>query len=200
MKDKSKADNIILNEKEEKLLLDHNYDGIEEFDYPLPNWWVATFIGGIVFAIFYVYYYEFSSGLSLKEEFQRDWQKISKIKEEQAKLLSEFDIKKYEAWKDTVDLQAYSTEVYQENCLSCHQEGGVGDIGPNLTDRHWLNLKEVNPRSVFMFVKNGNEDAGMPAWGEILSREELYAATAYVLSIQNTMKPGKEPQGEILDE
>ena len=187
-------------EKEEKLLLDHNYDGIEEFNYPLPDWWVATFVGGIVFAIFYIYYYQVAGGLSLREEYNRDMQKLSVVKAEQEKILANFDTKKYEAWKETVSLSDYSKEIYEENCLSCHEEGGKGDIGPNLTDRHWKNLKEVNPRSVFMFIKNGNEDNGMPAWGEIISQEELYAATAYVLSVRNKMLKGKEPQGVIIDD
>jgi hypothetical protein len=64
--------NIILNEAEENLLMDHNYDGIEEFDYPLPSWWVWTFIGGGFFAVFYIFFYNFAGAPSLKEEYKKE--------------------------------------------------------------------------------------------------------------------------------
>jgi cytochrome c oxidase cbb3-type subunit 3 len=89
--------------------------------------------------------------------------------------------------------------IYEENCLSCHEEGGKGDIGPNLTDSHWLNVKDTSPETVYKFVVVGNEDNGMPAWGDVLSKDELYQVIAYVLSVKDTNIPGgNEPQGEKL--
>jgi cytochrome c oxidase cbb3-type subunit 3 len=83
--------------------------------------------------------------------------------------------------------------------LSCHEEKGKGDIGPNLTDEYWLNLKQVNPGAIYGFILVGNEDNGMPAWADTLSKEELFAAVKYVLSVKGTNIPnGKEPQGEKL--
>lgn len=38
-------------------LLDHDYDGIKEYDNDLPSWWVWLFYLGIVFAAFYLMYY-----------------------------------------------------------------------------------------------------------------------------------------------
>lgn len=37
----------------DKHLIDHNYDGIQEFDNPLPRWWVYLFYATIVFSILY---------------------------------------------------------------------------------------------------------------------------------------------------
>lgn len=195
---KSKANNVILDDKEEKLLLDHNYDGIEEFDYPLPAWWVWTFIGGIVFAVFYIYYYTVAGAPSLKDEFNTEMAAIEKVREEQRKLTGNFDLEDFKSWQKGENSMQLAAAVYEENCLSCHEEGGKGDIGPNLTDEYWLNVKDIEPGTLYAFIRKGNEDNGMPAWADMLSKEELYAAVQYVLSVKDKNLPGKEPQGEKL--
>lgn len=193
---KTDADNIILNKTEEELLLDHNYDGIEEFDYPLPSWWSVTFIGGVVFAIFYIYFYNFAGAPSLKEEYIQEMSKVNAILEEQRKLTGNFDIEEYNAWAASADADEMANTVFQDNCASCHLEGGTGDIGPNLTDSYWLNLKEVSHGTLYGFIRVGNEDNGMPAWQDLLTKEELFAAVTFLMKLKNTNQPGKEPQGE----
>ncbi len=197
---KRTADNVILNEEERNLLLDHDYDGIEEFDYPLPSWWVWTFIGGVVFAIGYIYFYNFAGAPTLRDEFDQKLAKVEAIREEQRKLTGDFQLAEFQAWQKGENADQMAAEVYEENCLSCHEVGGKGDIGPNLTDAYWLNIKEVTPVKIFSFIRVGNEDNGMPAWADMLSKEELFAAVHYVLSVKGKNTPGKEPQGEKLED
>ncbi len=194
----TKANNILINEEEEKLLLDHNYDGIEEFDYPLPAWWVWTFIGGIVFAAGYIYFYNYAGAPSLKDEFKQEMAAIEKVREEQRKLTGNFDEADFKTWQQGENVDQLAASVYEENCLSCHEEKGKGDIGPNLTDAYWINVQDTNPGTLYGFILRGNEDNGMPAWEDMLSKEELYAAVHFVLSVKGTNIPGKEPQGEKL--
>jgi cytochrome c oxidase cbb3-type subunit 3 len=199
--DNDKDKNIILNEEEKNLLLDHNYDGIEEFDYPLPSWWVWTFNGGIIFAAIYIYFYNYAGAPSLEDEYQAHLTKVEKVQEEQRKLTGNFSIDEYSTWSKSEGATNQAAVVFEENCLSCHEEGGKGDIGPNLTDSFWLNIKkEVTPLSLYSFIRVGNEDNGMPGWQDDLTKEELFAAVNYIMGIKNTnIAGGKEPQGEKID-
>jgi cytochrome c oxidase cbb3-type subunit 3 len=199
MSENNEPKNVILNEEEQSLLLDHNYDGIEEFDYPLPNWWTMIFIVTSIFGVFYFYYYQVAGGPTLRDEFNMKMSKINEVREKYAKDANNFDITAYNKLKDSDPQMVNGLAIYEENCLSCHEEGGKGDIGPNLTDSHWLNVKDTSPETVYKFVVVGNEDNGMPAWGDVLSKDELYQVIAYVLSVKDTNIPGgKEPQGEKL--
>ena len=45
------------NDSQDPLLLDHNYDGIQELDNNLPRWWVWLFYITIIFSAVYLIYY-----------------------------------------------------------------------------------------------------------------------------------------------
>lgn len=194
-------ENKILNEEERAILLNHDYDGIQEFNHPLPQWWVWTFVGGIVFAIFYVAYYQYMGGPSLRDEYKQEMNYVMELKKAAAEKAGGFSEEEYNAWvaSNNGGVDA-GMAVFNENCASCHKEGGLGDIGPNLTDKYWINIKEVKPANLFKVVHDGVEENGMPAWGEVLTKEDIMAAVTYVYSLRNTNAAGgKEPQGEPVE-
>jgi cytochrome c oxidase cbb3-type subunit 3 len=47
-----------------------------------------------------------------------------------------------ETAKYSADNIAEGQELFKTNCVTCHGDGGKGGIGPNLTDTHWINIKE----------------------------------------------------------
>ncbi|MFP5458140.1 MAG: cbb3-type cytochrome c oxidase N-terminal domain-containing protein [Bacteriovoracia bacterium] len=184
---------------EQHLLLEHSYDGIQELNHPLPSWWNVMFYLGIVFAIGYTIYYEALGGKSLRQEFTEHYTKVREVQEEYKKLHGPFDPNQYAAYTTPDNLKA-GEAVYVENCMQCHMEGGKGDIGPNLSDKHWL-LAKGTPDTIYQVVYTGSEENGMPAWGEILSSEDMYRVVGYVMTFKNTFhKEGKEPQGELIDD
>ncbi|TNF28424.1 MAG: c-type cytochrome [Deltaproteobacteria bacterium] len=196
MSNDNKTENLILDD-EKALVLDHDYDGIQELDHPLPSWWIATFVGTVVFGVLYAIYYLWAGGPTLSEEYKTDMKKISEAKAALAKQVDVFDAEIYAKTWNTAEGIAKGKEVYTENCMTCHEENGKGDIGPNLTDEYWL-LAKGTPESIYAIVNKGNEDNGMPAWGEVISKDDMYAATAYVMSLYGFKHEGgaKEPQGE----
>ena len=185
---------LLVEESEKHLLLDHNYDGIHEFDNPLPSWWQFTFYGGLVFAVLYFLFYVVLGGPSLHDEFKEDYARIETIKALDKKNNKEFDMVVYQEYLKHDGVKRGEV-IFNTNCVACHKEKGVGDIGPNLTDEYWLWAKGT-PETIFPVVYNGVLQNGMPVWSEVLSKEEIYLAVAYVMSLHNTHVPGgKAPQG-----
>lgn len=183
---------------EKKLLLDHNYDGIHELDNPLPAWWRYIFYISVVFGIIYVIYYQFGSGPSLRDEFNKDFSAIQAIKDQLKAKSSSFNADQFAAVNNPTGIKK-GEEIFTNNCMVCHAEKGKGDVGPNLTDEYWLRAKGT-PDTIFNVVYNGSVDNGMPAWSESISVDEIYLAVAYVYSLKNTHQPGgKEPQGEKIE-
>lgn len=190
---------LIVKDDEKKLLLDHNYDGIQELNHPLPSWWSFIFYAAIIYSIGYFIYYQFLSGPSLKEEFNKDYAAVLVNQEAFRKSNTAFKPEMYQAVANPNGIKQ-GEEVFVNNCLPCHAENGKGDIGPNLTDEYWLVAKST-PETIYNIVFNGSEENGMPPWNDVLTSEEIYLAVSYVTSLKNThQKGGKEPQGEKIEE
>lgn len=189
---------LIVKEDEVALLLDHDYDGIQELDHPLPFWWQATFYGGIIFAICYLAYYQFGSGPSLRDEFKEEYSVVAIKQHEYKKSLGDFNVEFYNA-QNTPEGIKKGEQVFVDNCVACHLDNGIGDIGPNLTDEYWLNSKGT-PETNYPVIFHGVIENGMPNWSEVLSIDEIYQVTAYVQTLHHKKLPGKEPQGEKIEE
>lgn len=187
-----------MTEDDKKYITDHTYDGIKEFDYPLPFWWTMSFVLTALFGIPYAIYYIFLGGPTLRQEAQQDLAALNEVRTEYAVKMANFEHETYAAVLAD-DGMNKGKEVFMENCSPCHLETGAGDIGPNLTDNYWLNAKGTK-ETVYEVILNGREDKGMPVWREDLTKEEIYAVTAYVMTLVGTnVEDGKEPQGELIE-
>ena len=177
----------------ENVLLDHAYDGIEEYDNPMPAWWVWLFVASIVFAPFYFIYYHMSpSDRSLQAELAAD---IENAKNS----LPPFD-ESNEAFlgylKDRAFLDA-GKRVYDGICFSCYQPDGGGLVGPNMTDDYYLNVKQLSDFPEF--IRKGNISKGMMPYEDAYSQRDIVRVSAYMASLRGTTpKVAKEPQGEII--
>jgi len=179
---------------EEKLIPDHEYDGIQELDNPLPGWWLATFYLTIVFSMFYVAHYLWGDGLTLKEEFHQAMNAVE-LKQQKGSGAPWPDEQKLTASIGNSDAIASGKAVYTKSCAGCHGNQGEGMVGPNLTDAFWIN-GQGTPKDIALVVKSGVPEKGMPAWGAILKDDEIYTAVAYISSLKGSNPPNaKAPQG-----
>lgn len=192
-----------INKQDEKYLLDHNYDGIKELDYPLPNWWLATFFITVIFAGVYPIWYHFSGVPSNREEADTE---AAAIKAEIAKANAskQFDVNILNAaFADTAKKDAGKL-VFAEKCAACHNSpsGGVGagSIGPNLTDDYWINGKGTLA-DIAQVIQMGVAAKGMPTWGGVISNDDIANVTAYVKTLKGTNpQDAKAPQGDLVKE
>ncbi len=180
------------------LLAGHTYDGIKEYDNPMPRWWVATFWLTIVFSIAYVPAVHFFGWIdNYGDDLRQQTEKVAAVRAayEQQNPTFEADEASLATFVQNASAVEAGGVIFQGVCAACHGEAGQGLIGPNLTDEYWIH--GGSNTDIFRVLKEGVLDKGMPAWESQLSGEERAQLVAYVQSLAGTNPPGaKEPQGE----
>ncbi|MDQ2642932.1 MAG: c-type cytochrome [Myxococcota bacterium] len=175
-------------------LLDHEYDGIKEYDNPMPRWWVGAFWASFVFSIGYIGYYLAGHGQSVEESFRED-ERIAR--EERAK--SSLEEAPSEAVLSKLMADAGMMQdaklLFGERCAVCHGAEGQGLIGPNLTDNSWIHGKG-QLMDIFGVVSHGVTTKGMPAWELTLQPIEVRKLVAFVGTLRGKSLPGKAPEGQ----
>lgn len=175
----------------EKPAIHHVYDGIEEMDNRLPNWWLGILWGTIVFAFgYWMYYHVTGSGPDQLGEYRAEAAEFAKRSADTGPVSDEVLL----ALSQDGETTGAGKASFQQNCAACHGARGEGLIGPNLTDKYWLN--GGGPVAIHKAIAEGVVAKGMPAWERTLGAERVRAITAYVLTLKDTNVAGKAPQGE----
>lgn len=183
-------------EEEEDLLIDHEYDGIQELDNPTPVWFNALFYSSIVFAVVYLLvYHVFGWGMSQEEEYIAEMQAAEQqTMEYLASSGTNIDENTVELDLSTAMVTA-GQEIYLQSCGVCHGNQGEGMIGPNLVDDYWIHGGDI--KDVFRVVKYGVPDKGMVPWESSLTPVQIAQVSNFIISIGGTNPDNqKEPQGE----
>ncbi len=184
-------------EKEHDILLDHNYDGIQELDNSLPPWWKYGFYLTIIVGIIYFYRYEVShTGLSQVEEYNIEMTKAETDKAAYlAKSNNNIDENNVTLLKEPADLNA-GKELFLKTCSPCHLQDGGGIVGPNLTDDYWLHGGSI--KDIFKTIKYGWQDKGMKSWKDDFSPKQIQQLASYIKSLRGTHPATpKAPQGDL---
>ena len=178
----------------EDRLLDHEYDGIKEYDNPMPRWWLATFWVTIIFAILYLLNVPMIGiGKGRLADYEAEMAQAAALAAKNNPLAGITADQLVGASTDPAQ-KALGSATFATICASCHLADGGGQIGPNLTDRYWLHGNR--PLEIFKTVTEGVAAKGMPPWGKMLKPAQLVAVTGYVLTLQGTTpKTPKPPQG-----
>ena len=174
---------------------DHAYDGIEEFDNPLPGWWKWLFVASIVFSPFYWMFFHGGAegrsmhdtyGVALAENTRLQFEEIGELQPDEQTIL------KYAHDKSWVRIGEI---VFKTNCISCHGRKGEGKVGPNLTDDHFKNVTRLE--DIARVVAKGAAANAMPAWGNRLHPNEIVLVSSYIASLRGThVDGGKAPEGK----
>jgi cytochrome c oxidase cbb3-type subunit 3 len=174
---------------------DHAYDGIEEYDNPLPSWWKWIFALSIAYAPFYwMYYHGGASGRSVEDQYGIALAADTRLQfAEIGDLQADADtITKFMAKPNWVK---FGQSVFKANCISCHGREAEGKIGPNLTDDSYKNVTKIE--DIARVVSDGAGAGAMPKWSNRLHINEVVLVSAYVASLRGTdVKGGRAAEGK----
>lgn len=180
-------------------VLDHEYDGIQEYDNPTPGWWHAIFALTVVFSLVYLLYWHGNPDAATIEkaweqaqvaEFKRVFGAMGELQGDEATILKMMGDEK---------MMGVAKGIYLSNCAACHGRDGAGIDGsacPNLTDDAWKNVQKLP--DVFQVITKGAGNGAMPAWEHRLQNNERVILAAYVASLRANPRPGRAPEGQII--
>jgi cytochrome c oxidase cbb3-type subunit 3 len=135
-------------------------DGIEEYDNPLPDWWLGMLWLTIVWAVLYAGHYHFVGDRSQVKELAAE---MAAAEEKWPQTMTAT------VFVATPELAEAGAAVYASSCAGCHGADAQGVIGPSLTDEVWIH--GWNPAEVLAVITDGVPSKGMPSWGPILGPE-----------------------------
>jgi len=173
--------------KETNEILGHgaDADGIEEYDNPLPDWWVGLFvlttIGGVAYGVNYHFIAQTSQEAQYVAEMTAAEQRWPTPEGPTTLVMDDATI-------------AEGKGIFAQSCASCHNADLSGGIGPNLTDAEWIHGGE--PDQVLATITDGVAAKGMPAWGAILGPKKVAAVASFVVSKKGSA-PSKAPAPEV---
>lgn len=178
-------------DKQEDRLLDHSYDGIQEYDNPMPRWWVITFWATIIFSILYALNVPgIGNGEGRIADYQADMARAAALRAQNEPAGGPTEEALAALFTDQ-KIQADGKQVFTTYCAACHRADGGGQIGPNLTDDAWIHggtLVQIRAT-----IHAGVLAKGMPEWGKVLKPDQVTAATLYVKSLGGTNPPNPKP-------
>ncbi|MCU0359210.1 MAG: c-type cytochrome [Bacteroidia bacterium] len=188
-------------EKEEEIMLDHDYDGIKELDNNLPPWWKYGFYLTILVSFVYLIHYHISGTGDLQtveynKEIAAAKLQVEEFMRTSANNVDETTVKYL---VEASDLEA-GKQIFIANCVACHGKYGEGNtVGPNLTDNYWLHGGGI--ADIFKTVKYGWPDKGMKSWKEDFSPIQIAQVSSYIKSLvgSNPANP-KAAQGDLYTE
>ncbi|WP_166255453.1 cytochrome-c oxidase, cbb3-type subunit III [Marinobacter salicampi] len=163
----------------------HSFDGIEEYDNPLPKWWYYLFIGTCVFSLGYLALYpglgNFQGLLGWSQEGQ--WEEEVQLADARyGELYARYGEVPIPELAEVEDAMQMGQRLFANNCAVCHGSAARGAIGfPNLTDDAWLYGGE--PENIVETLTNGRQ-GNMPAKGFMpdMTSTQVDQVVNYVLS------------------
>jgi cytochrome c oxidase cbb3-type subunit 3 len=183
----------------------HSWDGIKEYNNPLPRWWVWVFYATIVWGIGYTIAYpawplitEATPGL-LGASTRADVEvEIAAVDKANAAIKEKLVAADLNAIGADPELAGYAERagaaVFRTNCAQCHGSGAAGFEGkgyPNLLDDDWLwggTMEDIHLTVTHGIRNTTDADARyseMPKFGldGILDETQIAQVAEHVLAI-----------------
>ena len=169
----------------------HSFDGIEEYDNPLPKWWFYLFLSTIVFALGYLALYPGLGNFKglLNWTSTNQWEaEVAEADALYGPIYAQYGkIAVPELAKEDGAMKI-GQRLFANNCAVCHGSAARGQVGfPNLTDNDWL--YGGSPEAILHTLNNGRMGV-MPAKGVMpnMTDTQVDQVVNYVLSFSDRAK------------
>ncbi|MEC6745068.1 cytochrome-c oxidase, cbb3-type subunit III [Pseudomonas qingdaonensis] len=166
----------------------HSFDGIEEYDNPLPKWWFWLFVGTLVFSVGYLILYPgLGNWKGILPGYENGWTGANEWQKEMDRADAKFGpiFAKFAAMpveEVAKDPQALKMggRLFASNCSVCHGSDAKGAYGfPNLTDNDWR--WGGDPETIKASIMGGRHGV-MPAWAEVIGEQGVADVAGFVLT------------------
>jgi cytochrome c oxidase cbb3-type subunit 3 len=197
----------------------HEWDGIEEFDNPMPRWWLWTFYLTIIWGIGYTIAYPAWPMINSATAGVLGWStradvanEIAAVEEANAPINAKLVETELTEIAADAELNSYAVSagsaVFKTWCAQCHGSGAAGAKGyPNLLDDDWLwggSMEDIHFTITHGIRNEESDDArysAMPAFGrdELLETEEIDQVVNFVMSLSgDAQDPSKVEAGSVV--
>lgn len=162
----------------------HVYDGIEEYDHPLPGWWFNMYLGTVIFSVVYLVLYpgmgSYAGVLGWTQTGQ--WQQeVDEAEAKYAPIYEQYANMSVEELIANPDAMKMGRRLFNNNCSVCHGSDGRGSYGfPNLADSDWL--YGGSAAEIKASITHGRKGA-MPGWGTVIGDDGVDNVAEYVFKI-----------------
>lgn len=178
-------------------LLDHEYDGIREFDNPVPGWWHWILWLTVGFSILYYIFFTFSPEAwtvqdswerAQADAYRRVFGTLGELKPDEATIVKLAHDER---------MMALARSMFVGNCAQCHGRDAGGITGVNLTDDSYKNVRSIV--DLYAVITKGANFNAMPAWENRMSANERILMAAYAASLRGTnVAGGKAAEGNSI--
>lgn len=172
------------NEAAEGDVTGHSWDGLEEYNNPLPRWWLWLFYITIVFSLIYIVLYPTIGNYQGVLNWSSDSEYQQEMGEADAKYgpifagLAQQDVAALAADKKATQI---GQRLFLNYCATCHGSDAGGGVGfPNLRDKDWL--YGGSAEAIKTSIMQGRRGM-MPPWGAALGEQGVDEVTTYVMSL-----------------
>jgi len=180
-------------------LLEHESDGIREFDNALPRWWLYGFYFTIGFAVVYLLnYHVLATPLFGKSGMIAEYHAEVMAAETAAARRAPVTAAPAAAALARTDAGSLEKgrvifEGPDNVCSSCHRPDLGGMVGPNLTDHFWMHGCSI--QDVITSIKTGYPVKGMLPFGtgKPLTDEQVLLVASYVVSKRGETPANPKP-------
>ena len=163
----------------------HSWDGIEEYNNPLPRWWFYLFVLTMVFSAAYLFLYpglgDYKGYLNWTSQNQYE-KEVQKANEQYGKIYAKFANMPIEEVAKDPQAQRIGKNMFDTYCIQCHGSDAKGSKGfPNLTDGDWL--WGGSPEQIHETIAKGRTGVMTPMAAAVGSAEDVGNLSNYVVSL-----------------